>query len=151
MKKHPQFLLPFVICVLLSQITIAQTASASNHFESNELTTVKLDHRKSSKSVTIPNVYVPISVDETAFKFKVSKTFGSYVIPNTNYLKIVSPNETIYTNAEFVDKKSGKQIFSFSLNIEKNVVDMSFTKAGIYTLTLTNKNGDRYTEDIMIM
>ena len=151
MKKHLLFLIPFIACVLLSQTIIAQIASTSNNFESNVITKFEPDIKKNSKTVNIPNVYVPISVDESAFNFKVSKAFGSYVIPNTNYLKIVSPDETIYTNAEFVNKKSGKQIFTFSLDIDRNVVDMSFTKAGIYTLILTNKNGDRYSEDIMIM
>ncbi|MFT4534958.1 MAG: hypothetical protein ACJA1A_002129 [Saprospiraceae bacterium] len=157
MKKHLLFLIPFFTCVLISQSLTAQQelknaiASTAQDYESNDITKFKLDNNKKLKSATISNVYIPIAVDETAFDFKVSKAFGSYVIPNTNYLRIVSPDETNYTKAEFVNKKTGKQIFSFDLDIEKNVVDMSFTKSGIYTLILTNLNGDRYTEDIMIM
>ncbi len=157
MKKHLLLLIPFFTCVLISQSITAQQglkeaiASTSITFDSNKITKFKLDKTKNLRSVTIPNLYVPISVDETAFQFNVSKAFGSYVIPNTNYLKIVSPDEKVYTNAELVNKKSGKQVFSFSLDIEKNVVDMTFTKAGVYTLSLTNEKGERYTEDIMIM
>ncbi|MFT6333384.1 MAG: hypothetical protein ACI86M_001292 [Saprospiraceae bacterium] len=157
MKKHLFFLIPFLTCILLSQTISAQqefkdeTSSTSDSFGPNKTITFKLDKKKNLKSVTIPNAYVPISVDETAFGFKVSKAFGSYVIPNTNFLKIVSPDDIKYTEAEFVYKKSGKQVFSFSLDLMKNVVDMSFTKTGLYTLILTNKGGDRYTEDIMIM
>jgi hypothetical protein len=157
MKKHLLLLIPFFTCVLLSQSIIAQQelkgaiASTSITYDSNKITKFKLDNTQKLKSLTIPNLYAPISVDESAFDFNVSKTFGSYVIPNTNYLKIVSPDETLYTNAKLVNKKSGKQIFSFSLNVEKNVVDMSFTKTGVYTLILTNQKGERYTEDIMIM
>jgi hypothetical protein len=157
MKKHLQLLIPLFTFILLSQTISAQQGlkdaltSTSENFDSNKITKFKLDKTKNLKSVTIPNVYKPISVDEKAFGIKVSKNFGSYVVPNTNYLKIVSPNEIIYTKAEFVNKKTGKQIFSFSLDIEKNVVDMSFTKSGVYTLILTNDKGERYTEDIMIM
>lgn len=126
-------------------------ACTSENYDSSNFTKAKLDEKKNLKSVTSPNLYAPIWADETAFGFRVSKVFGSYVIPNTNFLKIVSPNETVYTNAELVNKKSGKQIFSFRLDVEKNVVDVSFIKVGNYTLILMNESGDRYTEDIMIM
>ena len=155
MKKRLLLLLPILTIILLSQNVNAQQdikntmASTTANYDSAE--TINYNLNKNTKVSDVSGDYKPISIDESAFTFAVDKSFGSYVIPNTNFLKIVSPNDAKYTNVEFTNKKTGAKIFSFELDITRNVVDMSNSAPGIYSLTLSNKAGDKYTEDIMIL
>lgn len=159
MKKALILLPRIIIFTFLSLSISAQVsldnsiASSSNNFSTEENNVLKMELAKKSKlkNIEIPNAYIPISIDESALKFKVSKDFGSYIIPNTNYLKIVASDSKVYTDAELINKDSKVRVFFLPLDMKKNVVDMTYTKPGRYTLTLTNTNGDKYSEDILIM
>lgn len=95
--------------------------------------------------------YAPFILDEAIYKVNVSKSFGSYVVPNTNYLKIVASDGKNYNRAQLINKETGEALFSIRLLGSKNTVDMSGTTPGVYKLILTNTKNDLYTEDIMIM
>jgi len=157
MKKQLIQLIPVLIFLFAASLTTAQSgidntvASLASNLGTNNILKLELTKKSNTKSVTIPQKYQMISVDESAFSFKVSPDFGSYVIPNTNYLKIVASDGNIYTNAKMIDKASGKFIFDLEIESDKKVIDMSNTRPGVYKLTLSNKKGQKYTEDIMIM
>ncbi len=148
----PVFTFLFAATFMSAQSNIDNSlASVNSYLEPIEYKSFELNKKSSTKSVTIPNEYEMISIDESKFAFKVSADFGSYVIPNTNYLKITAPDGKVYTKAQMSNKTTGKLIFNLSLDLNKSAIDMSNTKPGVYKLILTNKKGDIYAEDIMIM
>ena len=73
------------------------------------------------------------------------------MIPTTNYLKIVAPDNTTYSNAQLVNKRTSASVFNIKLDGINDTVDMTNTKAGLYILTMSNELGDIYSEEIMIM
>lgn len=157
MRKQLKNLVPFVLLLATSHFAVAQVAtntsigSINYPEEISKNVNIKLKRNSEMKTLRIPTNYAAISIDESKFTFKASKDFGSYVIPNTNYLKIVASDGKVYSTAKLTEKKSKRVIFSINIDTDKSVIDMSFTKPGIYTLFLSNKHGDQYSEDILIM
>jgi len=107
-----------------------------------------------SKSLSTPKakkVYKAIAFDVKALKINVSADFGSYLIPNTNLLKVVNKSVGKYNRAELINKKTGQFIFKVAISKEKDTIDMTGTPSGLYRLILSNDNGEKTTEDIVIM
>jgi hypothetical protein len=159
MNNKLKFLSTFLFFTLLSvyasgQMILQSSADiVSNNFVSIETNSSQniLSDVMDEENVEIVKPFTLVSIDESEFTYKVSKSFGSYIIPNTNYLKIVASDGKVYTQAELIHSESKVRLFLLPLDEEMNVVDMTHAQLGKHTLILTNSNGDKYVEDILIM
>lgn len=104
-----------------------------------------------SRSVTKVHTYKAIQLADQSLTLRVSEDFGSYVIPQTNYLVLAPTDKGSYDRAQMVNKVTGEFLFSLYISRSLNTIDMSGTKPGTYRIVLTNAQGEKYVEDIMIM
>lgn len=84
------------------------------------------------------------------YDLSAKKEFGSYVNPHTNFLKVVSKNETVYTKAQLTEKSTGKKVFSMNIEKGNNAIDLTHTAAGTYILILTDGGNNIYSEELTI-
>jgi len=137
--------------------TLATSATEMNAQQSllpeSNLAAANVDYGMINKVTTVPPTasYRPFYIDESNYGIKAVKSFGSFVIPTTNYLKIVAPDNTTYSNAQLVNKKTGASVFNIKLDGINDTVDMTGTRAGLYILTMSNSEGNIFSEEIMIM
>jgi len=140
-----------VFCALT--LSTPEMNAQQSHLTQSTLVSARMDFEGLKKAINTPSrvSYQPFYIDESDFGIKAVKSFGSFVIPTTNFLKIVAPDDNVYTKAQLINKKTSDSVFSIKLDGTNDTVDMTNTKAGLYILTMSNELGDIYSEEIMIM